>query len=1168
VSSVVEQSEVFAADRVGIAAGHRFPPFRPRFLVPLIRPEDFLYLELEFRHLRLVTGKNPRLQRIDRTQPAYLIAYFPPQHIAEEAFYERDPTVTHDANLDPQNNHPDPPASDLLATPPIRARIAGWSRLVFCMPDERASIEYTSTALLDAFRTWPLNLAPGALPNPPPSKARRVGPHPQLAPMSDEVLTGLATSLMNETAVAVGRLIQQTVAERAKKALGKAARDAGVGDAFDLDRMVDESVHEVSRSLDQLVGDAVASLDARRLQSLIERTAGAVVAEMSGRLAPIEKNAGVSIDLTGIIGWLLRPVEPAEVQTAIELPWRLLLSPNRFATWAHALAPVIRSGRTELWHTRLAIRDETSGKVTEEPHEQRTLRAIWSPDYGSWRALKHTKWPFDPNRPTLSARDRQMLVQVTAGFDIDDWTPLPSIARQLMLSSAGGWLETEGSWTTPALSGIELEAWKHRAAMGRDSYVRVVYAGFLFPFGHRASLVKVSERKFEGESASQIAYLRQRYFIVVREPVRRFPGPGQKFLGRQFPFTQVRITTTETPNLEEPGSASAPPGSDDGLGSVRSTWGASDQGLFWPFFGEQPFEFGLVARDGVGEDLDFSAPLIFVSRENNLPFRDDVIADVIAAYAKAGERIQRSFGGRSVRFAESTTPGDTDLETVDVSFGGQQPASTPPSGAPHFYPTLEQASVRVPSMKRLLGSKTDLAVRFPGAATPESVADHQYLKAGLGSANPGQVFLEAVPGREVPLAFGSGGNGAKSGGVISPDLSVRGLSRTLGPVGGADIAKAAKAEFDPLDFFPDATLLGGIKLHDVVAKVTGFDAKPPEVVPRLTFTDESGTATTRYHWQTSGLAEDPLGLFQPHAGAASTLSIDSTITATDAGAASADTTASLTNFKINLYGFLILWFDEVKFHAPPGRKPEPIITMHNPGPVSFGGPLEFVNELRKFIPSDGFSDPPDVQVTPSGLSAGFSLGLPPIAVGIFSLQNVKLGASFLLPFDSSPAVVRFNFAERHDTFVLTVSAFGGGGFFAIAVNSDGVQELEAALEFTGSLALNVGVASGGVYVKAGIYYHWQADNAELTGYVEVGGSLSVIGLITVSLVFNMSLTYTTAGKVWGQATLIVEVEVLCFSTDVSVTVERQFKGSAGDPSFGELYAPQQWASYCAAFAEE
>jgi hypothetical protein len=1155
---------------VGFADRRRFPPFRPRFRVTLVRPEDFVCLELEFRHLRLVKGKNPRLQRIDRTQPAYLIVHFPPQHVAEEAFYERDQAFTHDKTLDPKQKRHDPMASDKLATPPIEARIAGWSRLVFRMPDERSSIDYTSTALLDACRSWPLSLAPGALPSPPPSVSKRLSPHVQHAPMGEEVLSSLAESLAEETAAAVGELIQRTVAETAKETLRKAARDAGLHGEFDLDGLVDESVHEVARGLDELAGDAVAAIDAQALQSLIDRTAGAVVTEMSGRLAPIERTAGVSIDLTSIIGWLLRPVEPADLQTAIELPWRLLLSPNRFATWVHALAPVTRAGRTELWHTRLAIRDEPSGKITEGPHEQRTLRAVWSPDYGSWEARTHTQWPFDPNWPTLSARDREMLVKVTAGFDIDDWTPLPSVARQLMLSSAGGWLDTEGSWTTPEQSAIELEAWKHRAAMGRDTYVRVVYAGFLFPFGHRASLVKVSERKFEGDSAGQIAYLRQRYFIVVREPGRRFPGLGQRFLGRQFPFTEVRITTTVTPNLEQPGSSGPPAGSDDGLGGVRSKWGASAQGLFWPFFGEQPFEFQLVARDSAGEDIDFSAPLIFVSRENNLPFRDDVVADVIDAYAKAGERVRRSFGARSVRFADSAEPGDTDLETVDVTFGGQQPESAPPSGTPHFYPTLEQAMVRVPSMKRLLGAKSDLAVRFPGAATPSSVAEHQYLKAGLGSDNPGQVFLEAVPGKEVPLEFGAGGNGAKSGGVVSPDLTVRGLSRTLGPVGGADISKAAKAEFDPLDFFPDATLLGGLKLHDIVAKVTGFDTKPPELVPRLTFADQGDTAITRYHWQTSGsgLAKDPLDLFLPHAGGTSSLSVDTTITATDAGTPSTDTTASLTNFKVNLYGFLILWFDEIKFHAPPGKKPEPIITMHSPGPVSFGGPLEFVNELKNFIPSDGFSDPPDVQVTPSGLTAGFALGLPPIAVGIFSLENVKLGASFLLPFESSPAVVRFNFAERHDTFVLTVSAFGGGGFFAIAVNSDGVQELEAALEFSGSLALNVGVASGGVYVKAGIYYHWQADKAELTGYVEVGGSLSIIGLITVSLVFNMSLTYKTDGKVWGQATLIVEVEVLCFSTDVSVTVERQFKGSAGDPSFGELYAPQHWTGYCAAFAEE
>ena len=35
------------------------------------------------------------------------------------------------------------------------------------------------------------------------------------------------------------------------------------------------------------------------------------------------------------------------------------------------------------------------------------------------------------------------------------------------------------------------------ATLGRDHYVRVMYAGYLWPFGHAASLIKVTERKFE-----------------------------------------------------------------------------------------------------------------------------------------------------------------------------------------------------------------------------------------------------------------------------------------------------------------------------------------------------------------------------------------------------------------------------------------------------------------------------------------------------------------------------------------------------------------------------------------------------------------------------------------------------------------------------------------------
>jgi len=89
-----------------------------------------------------------------------------------------------------------------------------------------------------------------------------------------------------------------------------------------------------------------------------------------------------------------------------------------------------------------------------------------------------------------------MLVKLMAGFNEKDpdnkiYTPRASVARRLMLSALGGLLDAEGNWKKrPALWG--LEQWRHLATLGRDHYVRVVYAGFLCPFGHAASLIKVT----------------------------------------------------------------------------------------------------------------------------------------------------------------------------------------------------------------------------------------------------------------------------------------------------------------------------------------------------------------------------------------------------------------------------------------------------------------------------------------------------------------------------------------------------------------------------------------------------------------------------------------------------------------------------------------------------
>src|SRR6185437_2258665 len=82
---------------------------------------------------------------------------------------------------------------------------------------------------------------------------------------------------------------------------------------------------------------------------------------------------------------------------------------------------------------------------------------------------------------------------------------------------------------------FSVEQWRHKAAMARDNYVRVVYAGNLCHPGNRASLVKVTERKFqEAPHGTTTAYLRQSFFLIVRQPEMEY-----SFLGasdqRHFP---------------------------------------------------------------------------------------------------------------------------------------------------------------------------------------------------------------------------------------------------------------------------------------------------------------------------------------------------------------------------------------------------------------------------------------------------------------------------------------------------------------------------------------------------------------------------------------------------------------------------------------------------------
>jgi hypothetical protein len=1171
-------------DRIGKA---RAPA---EFRVACIRPDDLLVCDFIFENLRLELGNQgaPRLLRKDPHTSATLIVELPPQSFGEEAFLDKTApevsTVPTGKEVYPESadkadgvakkNVPSP-GTTLPPLPSSRIRMAGPSRLAFSMPAVEADLAFTIEAILDACRRWPMRLDVNAVPDP----ARfRLLDYAVLDPWLTRVAASGSWAQATETLVDVlggDRAIRASLAGGARRVAAKAIEAMRSGEAPGIEATLQRAMN------DEL--DVFAERVTPFLEPAQRDVAAAALSLMTTQAIAGYRTGSSFLDLVRDFPFLhviFGPHQPARNVTALELPYRLMLSPVPESRWHHGTKPIARHGRTELWHTRLTSTTEDVG-----PDGPTRVRALWSPDYGipNIVGLVNGNKPF---RMSLDPLDREMLVKLMAGFDEIDtrgrpFRPHTAQASRLALSSLGALLDAEGSWAPPAPKKVPLEQWRHVATLGRDHYVRVVYRGFLKEFGHAASLVKVTERKFEflPETTHRVAVLRQRFFIIVRQPLKHYDGTGHAYAGRPFPFTDVEILTRVTPSLLAPDNAKCRL-SDPGNIIYNGASGVPHRACFWPMTSEtNDFLFQIAATDLSGARVSFAMPLLFVGSEANE--NSTVIAEIIRQnnLTPATPRRRASLGSASVCYApiKDGAEGDPRLPTAAMVFKAAPVVPNRVSiDEAQFYPEVDQATVGIAAIQRLL-QKPDATV---DVCYPEI---YKTTAGGFGAANPGELFLKLR--NPFDLAFGDAVKSDALGGLATPSMAIQGLSRIMGPVASqrpttADpnaielgLSNVISNTFNPADFFDGAKILGGVELKELLDLVTGLAGGN---VPKLLSKQLPDRIEARFDWETAITHGDAtLGLFVPNAGGPTVLAMHGLVSAPtiNPAATTFEATASIVHFKVNLFGFVTVWFDHLQFSSKSGSKPDVAVDLH-PGEdaIAFGGPLEFVNELRKIIPSNGFSDPPGLTVTPSGISASYSINIPSLAVGIFALEHVSLGAGFLLPFDAKPAEVRFNFAERQRPFSLTVSLLGGGGFFAIGVGTEGVREIEAALEFGAALSINLGVASGSVEVKAGVYFHWKTESVELAGYVRLHGELSVLGLISASLTFNLQLAFLKEGGkavVWGEATLEVEIDVLFLSFSVSVKCRREFGGSDGDPKFIELIPDQStWNAYCDAFAPE
>ncbi|MCC9197668.1 hypothetical protein QNO08_07340 [Arthrobacter sp. zg-Y820] len=958
----------------------------------------------------------------------------------------------------------------------------------------------------------------------------------------------------------------------------------------------------------------------------------------------------------------LRP--PAELETAIEAPYHLIVSPSERGTFRHPSLPQGPPGSAEIWRTHLSVRPDAG---TTDNAEQHIVRALWNRDEDA---------PPPGFRQPLSREDRDALVaQTNGGEPANARTPLQ--VSHLSLSSLGAWFDWKQSWEFPAT----IVDYRHQAYMGRDGYVRVVYPGFLFPFGHRCVLVEVTEREVKHRD-NPVAYLWTRWFIMVRQPTRSYPEAD-----RDNPFGLVTISPLVTPDLDPP---------------------SGDQEPFIPTRGGVPFAFTLNTADRGGMVSSWAAPLVFVRAGMD---EGQVFLTNPEKASSTYFQVRRIQGrGQGLAAAKPVKAGDTSVEVVHLIFDGEIDVDNVTSR-----PFLTEARAILPSMRHLAPQAPAVDVEF---AKP-------YLDHGLppreldgkpvpGTPNAGELILR-LKDKPAAIDFSSGSD--RSGGFVAPNVLVKGISRAFGAVGeSGDVPSAFDSgTFDPKSFLSGAApkLFGLFSLLDLL-KTAGFDETPAfvsdaiDAVTKLLteaqrlrkaldgaqarLADEvaqaahsgaqavaehakeqlearagslkndldeligavaglletpgadnavavrEGASAVAAHLQTfltdvnvpgipvavrtalekpartletlTGMARDAEGLAQLLQGLAGgqittrlhwepaiqawrtpgssgvpnvfkpkneqhALRIDVEVRSSASGPPGVDIAAEIVDFDLNLIGdgptgLMKLMFRRLGFHAGSDGKTEVDIVF---GGISFLGPLSFMDRLRELIPFDGFSDPPYVDVAPAGVTAGFDLTLPNVAIGVFSLENISLGADARVPFLGDALTVGFYFCTKDAPFRLTVMAIGGGGWLALRASPKGLVLLELGLEAAASLSVDLGVASGSVSIAVGVYLRLEADNGMLAAYFRIRGEVEVLGLVSASITLELSLTYHyETGKLIGRASLVVEVEVLFFSASVEITVERKLAGSKGDPTMYQIMPPDEdgmnadWARYCDAFA--
>lgn len=740
----------------------------------------------------------------------------------------------------------------------------------------------------------------------------------------------------------------------------------------------------------------------------------------------------------------------------------------------------------------------------------------------------------------------------------------PATARRLWLTPHGANARIDGSWQN-------LD-WSQETAWGRDELVHLATRCTILPFGHRATWVDTSARRWvtDASGVTTAVMVTEQYLTIDDSTVVLDPAT-QPFEGRAMPFATV------TAEAQGP------------IATVRETITGIAQGDAWipRRAGSLPANVfvAYTATDVAGNPpVTFNLPAVIVTDEAAAV--PSVRNALDAFYASASSAIYRNVSLSSdLAWAPEQVAGSgrTRLWTSSLEL---QIDPAPPGAPSLLAPVVTGGKVRLPDIEPpgVHPSQLTLDVSFPDV----------WLDGGFGGDNPDLTYLEVETPRLFPL-----GNEARA--VMTPDILAGSLNQTLGIgpelddlVGGLPDT----SEWSPEKAFGEAAeILRGIALAAIVNTVTDLTSARLGIdIPELKVIALPDELRTEYRWCPDELNEIPIAGFYPSDDSRLCISLEAVVALSPQVQAGATVEFSVTDFTLMvppLLGIVELDVAELRGVQPSGG---PTDLTFDITAWRLGGILDWLEPVVKFLSPGGKAF--DLDIDLDAIDTSLTLPAPELDFGVLKVTGLAIDLAGRFPFRGvEEPVVGFGIGKPQNPVTVKVLQFEGGFFARFDFTTQGLEKVRIQARAAADL-VTIDIKVAKAYCRVEIMAEFRLDSGKVTfiGELALEASFNVLGLVGATLRIvgrveykEISKTVTISGRIEWSVTALFTFSGTVPLGSIEFALGGQSSGSgggtssalglsarsgnapavgvgAGGTTFGDLHTADTWADYVRKFA--